>query len=186
METKIETKKIEVKDVVKQTGQKKNGNEWHKTSILATDGKYYVTFNNLPPEALEVGKTLDITVKASMFPDNYDIVKLLDISKTVSVPKQQQSQSNTKSKETPSVSKPKTNINLLNSDNHKEELDNADLYARDLLDRSIQIVHEALPEFEDTPQSVDLVSQLVQVMHSKIISDRIAKQEDRKLNIYGR
>lgn len=157
---------IIVKNVLITTGTKKNGEKWHKTSILGTDGRYYVTFNKVPENALLDGAKLKLEIKDSKFTDTYDIEKI----STISTPKDAIGIEINPSK------------TILSTQPVKE----ADLYARDLFERAVKMVRNAPPEFKDVSQYADLITQLIQVMHAKITSDRIAEQEEKRQQAYKR
>ena len=61
----------------------------------------------------------------------------------------------------------------------------ADSYARELMERAIQMAHEKTPEWEETSEYPYLIAVLIQTMHGKISGDRISAQEAEKLKAYG-
>ena len=64
-------------------------------------------------------------------------------------------------------------------------LDDADKYARELMDRAMKMAHEKLPSWEETSEYPYLIATLIQTMHAKLTSDRISAQEAEKLKAYG-
>ena len=64
-------------------------------------------------------------------------------------------------------------------------LDEADKYARELMERAIQMAHEKTPEWEGMSEYPYLIATLINVMYGKISGDRIAEQEAEKLKAYG-
>jgi hypothetical protein len=74
---------------------------------------------------------------------------------------------------------------ITNSNSTLPALDEADIYARDLMSRAIKMAHEEMPSWEETSEYPYLISTLIQTMHAKLTSDRISKQEAEKLKAYG-
>jgi hypothetical protein len=74
----METKTIIVKSVEKTSGTKKDGSAWRRTSIKATDGKFYSSFTALPEAALTPGSELKLQVEQSKITNTYDIKKLIE------------------------------------------------------------------------------------------------------------
>ena len=74
---------------------------------------------------------------------------------------------------------------ITNSNSTLPALDEADIYARDLMSRAIKMAHEEMPSWEETSEYPYLIATLIQIMHAKLKSDRISKQEAEKLRAYG-
>ena len=74
---------------------------------------------------------------------------------------------------------------ITNSNSAPPVLDEAEAYARDLMDRAMKMAHEKTPEWEEISEYPYLIATLIQIMHAKLTSDRIAAQEAEKLKAYG-
>ncbi len=53
------------------------------------------------------------------------------------------------------------------------------------MDRAIKMAHEKTPGWEEMSEYPYLIAVLIQTMHAKLTSDRIAAQEAAKLKAYG-
>ena len=161
----METKTITIKSFERTSGTKKDGTEWRRISIKATDGKFYSTFKPIADEALQEGTELKVSVVPSTIINTYDIKKLISYA-------------------TPTGSQPQSG-EITNSNSTLPALDDADTYARELMERAIQMAHEKMPSWEETAEYPYLIATLIQTMHAKLTSDRISKQEAEKLKAYG-
>ena len=165
----METRTITIKSFEKTNGTKKDQTEWHRISIKATDGKFYSSFKPIAEAALVPGTQLEVKVEQSPIKENtFDIEKVLGF-----IPPNANPNGRTQSGEitTPNPTPP--------------ALDDADTYARDLMERAIQMAHEKMPSWEETAEYPYLIATLIQTMHAKLTSDRIALQEAEKLKAYG-
>ena len=165
----METKTITIKSFEKTSGKKKDGTEWHRISIKATDGKFYSSFKPIAEAALVPGTQLEVKVIQSPIKENtFDIEKVLGF-----IPPNANPNERTQSGEitTPNPTPP--------------AFDDAEAYARDLMERAIQMAHEKMPSWEETAEYPYLIATLIQTMHAKLTSDRIALQEAEKLRAYG-
>ena len=161
----METRTITIKSFEKTSGKKKDGTEWHRISIKATDGKFYSSFAPIAEVALKAGAELEVSVVPSQLPNTYEIKKLIRYAN----PDGSQSQSGGITKPNPAP----------------PALDEADIYARELMDRAMKMAHEKLPSWEETSEYPYLLATLINVMYGKISGDRIAQQEAEKLKAYG-
>ena len=171
----METRTITIKSFEKTSGTKQDQTEWHRISIKATDGKFYSSFKPIAEAALAPGAQLKLQVVQSKIKENtYEIQKVLGF-----VP-------------------PDAGFNLDANPNGRTQsgeittpnptppaLDDAEAYARDLMERAIQMAHEKMPSWEETAEYPYLIATLIQTMHAKLTSDRIALQEAEKLKAYG-
>ena len=105
----------------------------------------------------------------SAIKDTFDILKVLGFILPDANPDGSQPQSGERAK--PNSSPP--------------ALDEAEAYARELMERAIQMAHEKTPEWEGMSEYPYLIAVLIQTMHAKLTSDRIALQEAEKLKAYG-
>jgi hypothetical protein len=175
----METRTIKIKSFEKTSGPKKDGTEWHRISIKATDGYFYSSFKPITEAALVPGAELTLQVTQSKIKENtYDIQKVIsfnDIQRVISFtppnanPEGSQSQSGEITKP---ISAPPA-------------LEDADIYARELMDRAMKMAHEKMPSWEETSEYPYLIATLIQTMHAKLTSDRISEQEAEKLKAYG-
>ena len=161
---------IKVKGIESVDG-KTNGRSWHKISIKATDGYFYSSFKPIPEEWLKEGSILKLDVTQSKIKDTFEIQKIIDFTPQA-VPKAQTGGGEPKHEPNPITPK-------------LSALDEADTYARDLMDRSMKIAHEKAPEWENMSEYPYLIAVLIQTMHAKLTSDRISLQEAEKLKAYG-
>jgi hypothetical protein len=163
MVNKMDTKTITIKSVEKTSGKKKDNTEWHRISIKATDGKFYSTFSQIPSDALTEGAELKVLVSQSQLSNTYDIKKVISYTN----PQRSQSQSGEISESVPPA------------------FEDADIYARELMNRALKMAHEKTPEWKNMSEYPYLIATLIQTMHAKISGDRIAQQEAEKLKAYG-
>lgn len=161
----METKTITIKSFERTSGTKKDGTEWRRISIKATDGKFYSTFKPIADEALQEGTELKVSVVPSTIINTYDIKKLISYA-------------------TPTGSQPQSG-GITKPNSSPPALDEAEAYARELMERAIQMAHEKTPEWEGMSEYPYLIAVLIQTMHAKLTSDRIALQEAEKLKAYG-
>ena len=180
----METRTITIKSFEKTNGTKKDGTEWQRLSIKATDGKFYSSFEPIAEAALAVGTQLELKVKQSKLPDTFDIEKVISFTHA--------------SPQSTSVG-PGGNTHLPNSSppgisSIEDAIEGADAYSRELLDRAITQAYEKMPPYNGEDESMRvvattyypyLIATLVQTMAAKITSDRIAKQEAAKIKAYG-
>ena len=171
----METRTITIKSFEKTSGKKQDQTEWHRISIKATDGKFYSSFKPIAEAALAPGAQLQLQVVQSKIKENtYEIQKVLGF-----VP-------------------PGAGFNLDANPNGRTQsgaittpnsappaLDDAEAYARDLMGRAMKMAHEKTPEWEGMSEYPYLIAVLIQTMHAKLTSDRIALQEAEKLKAYG-
>ena len=164
----METRTITIKSFEKTSGTKKDQTEWHRISIKATDGKFYSSFRPIAEAALVPGAQLEVKVTQSLIKENtFDIEKVLGFTLPADSTGQAQSGAITKTASIPPA------------------FDDADKYARELMERAIQMAHEKMPSWEETAEYPYLIATLIQTMHAKLTSDRIALQEAEKLKAYG-
>jgi hypothetical protein len=167
----METKTITIKSVEKTSGTKNDNTEWHRISIKATDGKWYSSFSPLNEDALKEGAELKLQVIPSKIANTFEIKKLLEYSTdSARQGAGEGNRSPTGSHEVATLS---------------AQMEQADSYARELMERAIQMAHEKTPEWEETSEYPYLIAVLIQTMHAKLTSDRIALQEAEKLKAYG-
>lgn len=163
----MEEKIIKIKSYEKTSGKKKDNTEWHRISIKATDGKFYSTFNQIPESALRVGAELKVQVNpSSKISNTYDIKKIIPYTPT-------------------KPNEPEVPITPASTDVHAQ-LESADLYARDLFERAVQMVHEANPEWEGMSEYPYLIATLIQTMHGRITNIEIAAQNEKKYKMWGK
>ena len=170
----METRTIKIKSFEYKDG-KTNGSPWRRLSIKATDGKFYSSFEPIAEAALAVGTQLELKVKQSKLPDTFDIEKVISFTHA--------------SPQSTSVG-PGGNTHLPNPQppgisSIEDAIEGADAYSRDLMDRAIKMAHEKTPGWEQMSEYPYLIAVLIQTMHAKITSDRIAAQEAAKLKAYG-
>ena len=170
----METRTITIKSFEYKDG-KTNGRPWQRLSIKATDGKFYSSFEPIAEAALAVGTQLELKVKQSKLPDTFDIEKVISFTHA--------------SPQSTSVG-PGGNTHLPNPQppgisSIEDAIEGADAYSRELLDRAIKMAHEKTPGWEQMSEYPYLIAVLIQTMHAKLTSDRIAKQEAAKLKAYG-
>ena len=166
----METRTITIKSFEYKDG-KTNGRPWQRLSIKATDGKFYSSFEPIAEAALAVGTQLELKVKQSKLPDTFDIEKVISFTHA--------------SPQSTSVG-PGGNTHLPNSSPPGiPAIDQSEQYARDLMDRAIKMAHEKTPGWEEMSEYPYLIAVLIQTMHAKLTSDRIAAQEAAKLKAYG-
>ena len=166
----METRTITIKSFEYKDG-KTNGRPWQRLSIKATDGKFYSSFEPIAEAALAVGTQLELKVKQSKLPDTFDIEKVISFTHA--------------SPQSTSVG-PGGNTHLPNSSPPGiPAIDQSEQYARDLMDRAIKMAHEKTPGWEQMSEYPYLIAVLIQTMHAKLTSDRIAKQEAAKIKAYG-
>ena len=165
----METRTITIKSFEKTSGKKQDQTEWHRISIKATDGKFYSSFKPIAEAALVPGTQLEVKVTQSPIKENtFDIEKVVGF-----IPPNANPNGRTQSGEiTTPISSPPA-------------LDEAEAYARELMERAIQMAHEKTPEWEDMSEYPYLIAVQIQTMHGKISGDRIALQEAEKLKAYG-
>ena len=171
----METRTITIKSFEKTSGKKKDGTEWHRISIKATDGKFYSSFKPIAEAALAPGAQLQLQVVQSKIKENtYEIQKVLGfVPPGAGFTLDANPNGRTQSGEitTPNPTPP--------------ALDDADKYARELMERAIQMAHEKTPEWESMSEYPYLIAVLIQTIHGKISGDRISAQEAEKLKAYG-
>jgi hypothetical protein len=166
----METKTITIKSVERTSGTKKDNTEWHRISIKATDGKWYSSFSPLNEDALKEGAELKIQVIPSKIANTYEIKKLISYANPARQGAGEGNRLPTGSENVASLS---------------AQIEQADSYARELMERAIQMAHEKTPEWEETSEYPYLIAVLIQTMHGKISGDRISAQEAEKLKAYG-
>ena len=165
----METRTITIKSFEKTSGKKKDQTEWHRISIKATDGKFYSSFRPIAEAALVPGAQLEVKVTQSAIKDTFDIEKVLGFILPDANPKGSQPQS----------------VAITTPNSAPPALDDAEAYARDLMGRAMKMAHEKTPEWEGMSEYPYLIAVLIQTMHAKLTSDRIALQEAEKLKAYG-
>jgi hypothetical protein len=164
----METRTITIKSFEKTSGKKKDGTEWNRTSIKATDGKFYSSFSPIFEDALVAGTELKILVEQSKVLNTYDIKKVISYIK----PKGGEG---TNSPATSLVAVPLAS-----------QLNEADSYAKELLSRATQLAHKENPEWESASEYPYLIATLVQVMHGHITNIEIAAQDEKKYKMWGK
>ena len=171
----METRTITIKSFEKTNGTKKDQTEWHRISIKATDGKFYSSFKPIAEAALAPGAQLQLQVVQSKIKENtYEIQKVLGFVPpgagfTLDANPKGRTQAGA----------------ITTTTSAPPALDEADTYARDLMERAIQMAHEKMPSWEAASEYPYLIATLIQTMHAKLTSDRIALREAEKLKAYG-
>lgn len=176
---KYETKTFLVEEVSFKEGDNKKGH-WKLTSFRATDGNRYSSFDSkLDPAVLSKGVQITAEVSPSNTPNNYDIKKIITyklIPPKASIEKETKDLGNEPIIKHPDTTKPVA-----------DRVKDAEAYVRRLIDSANQM---GLDYFEaaydaQSPEYIQFVSTTIQIMHSKIVSDRIAQQEADKMKAYG-
>ena len=162
------TTTITIKKIYRNPGmQKKSGKPYLLTKVLGNDSQYYTTFGQELKDAQE-GMRLELEYAPKEEGKN-DILRIISLGAATS------------SLDGPRAEQPLS----IAAAPPAPELDSADGYARELMDRAIQMAHEKTAEWESMSEYPYLIAVLVQVMHGKISGDRIAAQEEAKLKAYG-
>ena len=168
----METKTITIKSVERTSGTKKDNTEWHRISIKATDGKWYSSFSPLNEDALKEGAELKLQVIPSKIANTFEIKKLLEYSTdSARQGAGEGNRSPTGSHEVATLS---------------AQIAQADSYARELMERAIQMAHEKTPEWEGMSEYPYLIATLIQTMHGRITNIEIAAQDEKKYKMWGK
>ena len=194
----METRTITIKSFEKTSGKKKDGTEWHRISIKATDGKFYSSFKPIAEAALVPGTQLEVKVEQSPIKENtFDIEKVLGF-----IPPNANPNGRTQSGEitTPNPTPPALDdaeayarylLKKQKGETAKEpdpllaQIEQSDSYARELTKRARRIAEDEMPAWEHTSEYPYFIATLINVMYGKISGDRIAQQEAEKLKAYG-
>ena len=194
----METRTITIKSFEKTSGKKKDGTEWHRISIKATDGKFYSSFKPIAEAALVPGAQLEVKVEQSPIKENtFDIEKVLGF-----IPPNANPNGRTQSGEitTPNPTPPALDdaeayarylLKKQKGETAKEpdpllaQIEQSDSYARELTKRARRIAEDEMPAWEHTSEYPYFIATLINVMYGKISGDRIAQQEAEKLKAYG-
>ena len=75
---------------------------------------------------------------------------------------------------------------ITNSNSTLPALDEAEAYARDLMDRAMKMAHEKTPEWEEISEYPYLIATLIQTMHGRITNIEIAAQDEKKYKMWGK
>jgi hypothetical protein len=167
----METKTITIKSVERTSGTKKDNTEWHRISIKATDGKWYSSFSPLNEDALKEGTELKVQVIQSKISNTFEIKKLLEYANPARQGAGEGNRLPTGSENVASLS---------------AQIEQADSYARELMERAIQMAHEKTPEWEETSEYPYLIATLIQTMHGHITNIEIAAQDEKKYKMWGK
>ena len=167
----METKTITIKSVERTSGTKKDNTEWHRISIKATDGKWYSSFSPLNEDALKEGTELKVQVIQSKIANTFEIKKLLEYANPARQGAGEGNRLPTGSENVASLS---------------AQIEQADSYARELMERAIQMAHEKTPEWEETSEYPYLIATLIQTMHGHITNIEIAAQDEKKYKMWGK
>ena len=166
----MEIRTITIKSVGKSTGTKQDGTEWRRTSIKATDGKFYSCFTELPEEAITQGSELKVEVIPSKLLNTYEIQKLISYALPKRIPKDE-GRGDTP---TPSVA---------NAPRH--DIDAAAEYAAQPLKAAVKTAHLECPGWESMSEYPYLLGTLIQAMHGHISNKQIAEENERKYKMWG-